>query len=198
MRWIWIGAIAIRVIAAVGLLAYPRVADSDLTGWDAERFQEIAELAGRPWVDAPVEYPPGSVVVIKAIAADDAVGTNDRLVVLSLAVDLGIAVVLRRQWSLFAGSAYLGLGLPLIPAGLLRLDLWAAFAAVMAVVELRRERDARFAWWTAAGALIKLKWPAMARSAALAPVERGRLRWRSASAPSASSPGFLCRTRRPR
>lgn len=161
----WVVAIAIRVLAAIWLLAYPRISDSDLTGWDAERFQEIADQPGTPWVDVPVEYPPGTVAISELIAADNAVGTNDRIVLLSLAVDLGLAAILRRFWTSTAGVAYLLIGLPLVPAGLLRLDLWAAFAATMALVELRRDRNIRFAGWAVTGALIKV-WPVLVVGAA--------------------------------
>ncbi len=161
----WVGAIAIRVVATVWLLAYPRISDSDLTGWDAERFQEIADLSGTPWVDVPVEYPPGTVAIAKLVAADNTVGTNDRIVVLSLAVDLGLAALLRRHWTKAVAVTYLLIGLPLVPAGLLRLDLWAAFAATMALVALRRRQDFRFAGWAIAGALIKV-WPVLIIGAA--------------------------------
>ena len=122
-------------------------------------------MPGTPWVDVPVEYPPGTVAIAKLVAADNTVGTNDRIVVLSLAIDLGLAALLRRHWTKAVGVAYLLVGLPLVPAGLLRLDLWAAFAATMALVELRKQRDFRFAAWAVAGALIKV-WPILVIGAA--------------------------------
>lgn len=165
-RSVWMLLIGVRVAAALGLLLYPRLTDSPLTGWDAERFQEISTIEGRPWVDTEVEYPPGTVAIAKLIGGDNPVQTNDRLVLVSLAVDLGLAELLRRFWDKRTALVYLAVGLPLIPAGLLRLDLWAALAAVAALVALARRRRGVFALFTVVGALIKV-WPVLLIGAAL-------------------------------
>jgi hypothetical protein len=173
----WTVTIAIRVVAAM-ILTFGPATDSarELRGWDATRFQEIASIPGRPWVDSPVEYPPGSVSIIEVLAAGtDPVGTNRRLVAASLAIDLGAAAFLRRRVASEAGLAYLGLGTLMVPMGLLRLDLWAAFAATIGLVELERQRAGRFAIAMTAGWLIKV-FPAL-----LVPVAFATRSWRSAA-----------------
>lgn len=69
-------AVGIRVVATVGLLFYPRLTNSSLTGWDAERFHEIATTDGRPWADSPVGYPPGTVAASRLVAGDGPISTN--------------------------------------------------------------------------------------------------------------------------
>lgn len=127
-------AVAVRVVAAAVLVAGPWTNQaSELAGWDVARFQQMADEPGRPYADHEVEYPPGSVVLIEALAGGGVVRTHRLLVSLSLAVDLGVAALVRRLGGDRAAGAYLLLGLPLVPMGLLRFDLWAALAAVGAV-----------------------------------------------------------------
>ncbi|MEM9612788.1 MAG: hypothetical protein AAGA59_07635 [Actinomycetota bacterium] len=169
--------IGIRVVAALVLVLGPWTnTPEELVGWDVERFQAIADIDGRPWVDAEVEYPPGSVAVIDALARPGVVGTHRVLVLASLAVDLAVAAAVGALGGRRAATAYLILGLPLVPMGLLRFDLWAAMAAVLGLAALRQRRPAAFALFTVAGALIKV-WPALlvAGAAALG-------RWRAVGA----------------
>ncbi len=127
----------VRVVAASILLFGPWTDEaSELDGWDADRFQQIADAPGEPYIDHDVEYPPGSVVIIQAIHSNDLVATHRRLVVLSLVADLGVAFVLSRRWSTRVAAAYLVIGLPMVPSGLLRLDLWAALAATIALAAI--------------------------------------------------------------
>lgn len=127
-------AVAVRVVAAAVLAAGPWTNQAtELAGWDVARFQQMADEPGRPYADHEVEYPPGSVVLIEALAGGGVVRTHRLLVALSLAVDLGVAALVRRLGGDRAAGAYLLLGLPLVPMGLLRFDLWAALAAVGAV-----------------------------------------------------------------
>lgn len=187
MRWLWVLSIAARFLAATILVAGPFTDDPDeLSGWDSERFQEIADTPGTPYVDHEVEYPPGSVLIIETLAADDVVDTNRRLVVASLAVDLGLALLLTRRWRPAAGLTYLLVGTILVPMGLLRLDLWAALAATAAAAALLTDRsdepghrssrgDVWFAFFVVIGAVIKL-WPALLIAGAIA---IGR--WRAAA-----------------
>lgn len=137
LRAILIGCVAIRVVAALVVVAGPWTDDaSELAGWDVARFQEIADAPGRAWVDHPVEYPPGSVVIIEAIAQDGVVETQRILAALSLAIDLGVALLLALAAGRRAAAAYLVLGLPLIPAGFVRFDLWSVALAVVAAIAL--------------------------------------------------------------
>ena len=135
-------AVAVRLVAVGLLVAGPWTDEAaELAGWDAERFQEIAERDGSAWVDQPIEYPPGSVVVLDRLAGDDVVATNRRLVVLSALVE-GLAVVaLWRTVSPRAAKAFLLLGLPLVPMGMLRLDMVVTVLAVVAVLALLGNRS---------------------------------------------------------
>ena len=135
-----LAAIAVRVLAALILLVGPWTDEAqELAGWDIERFVAIAEQTGRPWRDVPVEYPPGSVLTFEALevvapnGAGSLVGAHRALVVAALIADLGLAWMLaRRHWR--AGAVYLVLGLPLVPMGLLRLDVVVALLAVGAAL----------------------------------------------------------------
>lgn len=130
-------AIIVRLVVAVILVAGPATDEiGELSGWDAERFQQIAERDGAAWVDHPVEYPPGSVVVFDRLAGSDVVDTHRRLVVLSLILDLGVAVALARRVGRPPAAAYLWLGLPLIPFGYQRLDTLVTTIAVVAALAL--------------------------------------------------------------
>lgn len=134
VRWLVILAVAVRVAAAAVLVAGPWTDEAtELAGWDVARFQQMADEPGRPYADHEVEYPPGSVVLIETLAGGGVVRTHRSLVALSLAVDLGVAALVRRLGGNRAAGTYLLLGLPLVPMGLLRFDLWAALAAVGAV-----------------------------------------------------------------
>jgi hypothetical protein len=149
-------------------------APEELDGWDAARFQQIADTPGRAWVDYEVEYPPGSVVLIEALAGNDAVGTQRALVIGSLFVDLAIAALLARFASRSVGLAYLVLGLPLVPAGLLRFDLWAAGLGAIGVMALHRKQATSFAAATVSGAAVKIA-PGL-----LLPIAIATGRWREA------------------
>ncbi len=187
--------IGLRVFAAVVLILSPALSKPEtFNGWDVARFQEIADSPGRAWVDFDVEYPPGSLVLIRALASLDqsqnAVVTNHRiLVATSLLMDLAISRLIWRRWRPESAVTYLVLGSPLVVFGLVRFDLWATLAAVLAGVLLaqpvcRPNREAQLRWPRALGAdaliataivigsLIKL-WPALLIVVALSV---GRLR----------------------
>lgn len=178
MRWLVVVAIGARLAAVAVLVAGPWAdSPSELAGWDVDRFQQMADAPGRHWVDSPVEYPPGSVIVIEALSAAggdreaDAgagvVATHRLLAVSSLLVDLGVAGVLAHWWHRRAGAAYLLVGLPLVPMGLVRLDLWAVLLAVVAAAALLRRRRLLFAAAATAAAMVKV-WPLLLIPAALA------------------------------
>ncbi len=128
-------------ILAVLLLIFGPWADeaAELAGWDIERFMEIARRTGRAWRDTAIEYPPGSVLAFELLdrlplpGDGGVVGAHRVLAATALAVDLAIARLLRRQ-HIRVTVAYLLLGLPLVPMGYLRLDLFAALAAVGAAL----------------------------------------------------------------
>ncbi|MEM7341502.1 MAG: hypothetical protein AAF467_22805 [Actinomycetota bacterium] len=168
MRWLVAVAILVRVVAAVMLILGPWVDQpSELEGWDVARFQAIADLDGRPWVDEPVEYPPGSVFLIELLGRSSVVATHRVLVAASLLVDLGLAALLGALAGRRAAAAYLLLGLPLVPMGLLRFDLWAAALAAVAAIALRQRRPGSFAVIATVAALVKA-WPVLLLAPAVA------------------------------
>ena len=179
----------IRLAAAAALVAGPWTDEAtELAGWDVERFQAIADDEARHWVDVAVEYPPGSVVLIEAVAGDDVVATHRTVVIGSLLADLAVAGLVgwaaagvgtgrrgdsARRSAMIGASVYLALGLPLVPMGLLRFDLWAALPAVAAIAIVARHRPpgrraaAAFGVLVTAGALIKV-WPGLLVAGAVA------------------------------
>lgn len=188
-HWLWVAAIGIRVAAAL-VLAFGPATDTpeELDGWDANRFQQLATAPGRHWVDHAVEYPPGTVIIAEILAAGSApdlhgttangvtagsdpmsgvVVANRRLIALSLLVDLGLAAMLYRWAAPTTSLTYLGLGTLMVPMGLLRLDLWAAFAATAGLLFLRRQRAAGVAVAMTVGWTIKV-FPALILPVALA------------------------------
>ncbi|MDH3301378.1 MAG: glycosyltransferase 87 family protein [Acidimicrobiia bacterium] len=164
-------------MAALALLVGPWADEAaELAGWDIERFLAIARESGRAWRDTAVEYPPGSVVVFELLDRLSPVGSGGVVTAHRLLIVLGLIVDLLVSWLLLrrdrrAGLTYLLLGLPLVPMGLLRLDLVATLPAVAAVLLVfspagpsGRERSgvriAAAGGLVAAGAMVKL-WPAL-------------------------------------
>jgi len=130
----------------------------DLRGWDATRFQEIVEHPGTPYVDHEVEYPPGALAVLELVAGPDVVRTQDRLVVLMFAADLGVAGVLAWRWGRSAALAWLVLGLALLPGSYLRFDLLSVLLGVGGVALAGRGR-ARLGGLSLAAAVLVKTWP---------------------------------------
>lgn len=192
MGGLWILAVVVRVLAIGVLLAGPWTDQpEDLVGWDVARFQAIAERDQPGWDRFPIEYPPGSVLVIDAIAGDSTVDTSRRLVLVSAAAELIAVVVLWHRFGVSAATAFLILGLPLVPMGYVRLDLVVVALAVAAAAVLLSGApdgdrgsplgpggpepgwssptgaDVGFGILVAAGAMVKL-WPALLVLAAVA------------------------------
>ncbi len=134
-------AVVLRLVAAAVLIIGPWTDDpSELAGWDVERFVEIAESSDQAWTETPVEYPPGSVVVFEAanlvgrgLSGSPTVGTHRALVIFMLMCDLASAAILHRRFGFRSSAVYLLVGLPLVPMGLLRLDVLTIFLALVAV-----------------------------------------------------------------
>lgn len=134
---LWIPAVVVRLVAVVVLVSGPWTDQpAELEGWDAERFHEIAERQFDGWSDVPIEYPPGSVVVFDAIAGDTVVETNRNIVFVSVLAELVTVVLLWSRAGPRSAKAFLVLGLPLVPMGLLRLDLVATALATAAALVL--------------------------------------------------------------
>ncbi len=164
-------AIVIRVVAIGVLLLGPWTDEAtELSGWDAERFQEIADRDAAAWVDQPIEYPPGSVALFDLIAGDDVVSTNRAIIVVSAIAEVAGTALLWRRFGARAAKGFTILGLPLVPMGYLRLDLVVTIIAAAAAVALvsgphksgrtGRLGQAAFAALVVIGAMIKL-WPAL-------------------------------------
>ncbi len=170
-------AVIARILAAAVLVLGPWTDEAvELDGWDVERFTEIAVSEERPWTETPVEYPPGSVVVFELATSagqglsDQArVGTHRVLVMAMLVCDLFTAWMLGRSFGRRAANTYLLAGLPLVPMGLLRLDILTTTLAVVAVVAVfgpnsgqpsRPWRQLVAGAAVTTGAAIKL-WPAL-------------------------------------
>lgn len=168
MRWLLAVTVSIRVLAAIVLIAGPWTDEADdLEGWDVARFQEIADAPGRHWVDHEVEYPPGTALLVETLARDHVVETHRLLVASSLAVDLAVAALVGMMGGRRASAVYLVLGLPLVPMGLLRFDLWSVALAVVAVAALGQRKPAAFAGATTAAAMVKV-WPVVLLAPAIA------------------------------
>ncbi len=166
-------AIVIRLLAIGILLVGPWTDDpTELSGWDAERFQEIADRDGAAWVDQPIEYPPGSVLVFDLVAGDDVVGTNRAIIVVAAVAEVTGTALIWRSVGSRAAKAFTILGLPLVPMGYLRLDLLVTVIAAAAAIALfstfgdratatgRRVGHGLFAALVVIGAMIKI-WPAL-------------------------------------
>ena len=171
---LWVVSVVVLLVAAGTLIFGPWTDETaELAGWDAERFQEIADRQVPAWSGTPVEYPPGSVVVFDAVAGSSVVGTNRALVVLAVVSTAVAALALWRGDSARAAKAFLVFGLPLTAIGLVRLDPLVTALAVVAAVAVLSERGRRpraeavFALAVTAGAMVKI-WPVLLVAGALA------------------------------
>jgi hypothetical protein len=153
-----VGLVACHVLVAL-LLAFGPATDTvaELEDFDVDRFQRIADASGSPYVDHEVEYPPGGYAIIRIVAGEDLVATNQRLVLLMLAADLALAAVLGWAWRRRAATAYLALSLLALPGLFLRFDVVAALLAVLGVALLRRRQAA--AGVSLAAAVLVKTWP---------------------------------------
>lgn len=125
---------------------------------DALRYRQIAEETGRPYRDFDVEFPPVSLAVIDAVAGSSERGTEARLGVLELGLDLVIAGALALGWGAGAALAYLALGLPLVPFVYFRLDLLSVALATLGMLAVARRMERAGGLALAAASLAKV-WP---------------------------------------
>jgi hypothetical protein len=180
------GALAIH--AAIALVS---VARSSQPIYDFERYYEIAVSPGRPYVDFQVEYPPGTVLTLRALASS----TGDRaafgvgLVLLSIAADLTIVAALAWGWDIAAAACYALIVIPIIDLFFFRTDLWSAAFAAMAVAAWKRERRVVTGISLAVGAALKI-WPLPFVAVLLIPARAGG-RLRSITVGAAAGALFL-------
>lgn len=180
------GLIIIRLLVAGVLIAHPSFSDADtLQDWDIDRFAAIANASGRPWVDHQVEYPPGTVIIADVLIDDDSdaalVQGHRRLIVATLLIDGATALLLHRRVAPLAGLTYLAIGTPAIGLALVRLDLWAAFAATAALLCLKPERAGSQHRWLSASqfaVLVTVGWLIKLFPAFLVPIAFGMRAYR--------------------
>jgi hypothetical protein len=150
--------VALRVVILVLALRDARgtvVEDSDIL-----RFQQIAESAGRPWRDRPIEYMPGEVAAISLLAGSSPSETAQHVAIAAFVCDLGTAALLGWTFSRGAAQSYLVLGLPLLTFIYFRLDLLSVLLTAAAIACFRRRNDALAGVGLALASLVKL-WPAV-------------------------------------
>jgi hypothetical protein len=144
--------------------------------YDFERYYEIATTAGRPYLDFPVEYPPGTVLTLRTLAA--AAGSRGRfgvgLVLISVVADAIIVAALGWGWGAAAAACYALIVIPIVDLFFLRADLWSTALVAVAVAAWQRERRSVCGLSLAAGAALKL-WPLAFFVLLLAP-DRSRVR----------------------
>jgi hypothetical protein len=154
-RWLLCSALAIH--APIALVSASQSAQPI---YDFERYYDIATRPGQPYVDFPVEYPPGAVFAFRTIysAAGDRAGFGVGLVLVSVVADLMIVGALGWGWGTEAAAAYALIVIPIIDLFYLRVDLWATASVAIAAAAWRRERRIAAGLGLVAGAALKL-WP---------------------------------------
>jgi hypothetical protein len=154
-RWLLWSALAIHVpIALVGAVR------ASQPSYDFDRYYDIATAAGRPYRDFPVEYPPGTVVTLRTVAAvaGSRAAFGVGLVLLSVVADAVIAAALGWGWGVNAAACYALVVIPIIDLFYLRADLWSTALVAVAAAAWQRERRIICALALAAGTALKL-WP---------------------------------------
>jgi hypothetical protein len=179
--WLLWGALAIH-----GAVALVCVARSGQPIYDFERYYAIATNPGRPYVDFPVEYPPGTVLTLRAIerATGDRARFGVGLVLISVVADAAIVGALAWGWGVVAAACYAFIVTPIVDVFFLRADLWSTAFVAIAVAAWRRERRMITGVSLAAGVAIKM-WPLPFFALLVAPA-RGRGRLKAVAAGSAA------------
>ena len=154
-RWLLITALAIHLPIAIR-----SAVRSGQPMYDFERYYDIATNPTRPYRDFPVEYPPGTVVTLRGLAA--ATGSRGAfgvaVVAVSVVADVAIVAALAWGWGINAAACYALVIIPIVDLFYLRTDLWSAAAVTLAVAAWQRRREALSAAALAAGVALKL-WP---------------------------------------
>jgi hypothetical protein len=168
----------VTVLATVHLAIFVFLAiQSDVMRSDFERFWLIATAPGRPYADYPVEYPPLTLAVFKAVAALSGTASSFALVllVLNLAAEAGLVAILASTWGIEAAAFYLATSLPLLPILYYRIDFWPTLAAAAGLASVLRGRAVAGAAAFATGFGLKL-WP-LVLSVSVLTDEDVRRRW---------------------
>jgi len=141
----WLVVALLVGIAGVRVFALVHGVRVEANQYDINRFYAIAHSAGTPYRDYPVEYPPLTVLLLKAVAAvlHSRGRFGDGMLLLSLGSEIAIGAVLWRTWGLRAALAFLLIDSVLIALLITRLDLVSTALTVAAVAAALRRRDAR-------------------------------------------------------
>jgi hypothetical protein len=153
--------VAFALIAVHAAIGVTEAAISARPMGDFLRYWTVAIARGRPYVDYPVEFAPGTVLVFKTIAAAGGgqAAFSLAIVLLNIAADMVIARALWLAWGCDAAVFYLAAALPMLPIVNYRTDLWPTACAVLAVAAWRRQKPIAGAIALLAGTALKL-WPA--------------------------------------
>lgn len=138
----------------------------------AERFHDLANAAGVPYRDFPVEYPIGELGLIELVGWSTPDIARIILAALAFGSDLVAFGSLRFGWGRAVAFRYLALGTPLLIFMYRRVDLVVVALTALALALSQRGRGRSAGVWLGAGVLVKV-WPAV-----LVPVlvMRGQLR----------------------
>lgn len=156
-RWplaIAVVAIGVRLVIAVHLGGAPH-------SFDVSRFYHLARAGGRPYVDYAVEYPPVTLLLLKAIAlfAGGRRQFGYLLVWLNVLADIGIAGLLLWAWGPAAAAFYLVTAMFLANLIDARADALSTAIATFGVAAWVRRRPLCGGAAVGVAALTKL-WPA--------------------------------------
>ena len=173
-RPILVGLVVVRILV-VGI-GFARIATAPVTDEYVLRFHEIAVSEGRPYLDVPVEYPPGELLAIEALGRGLPGSTAGWLLVLNLGADLATAAMVSRAWGRKAGVWYLLLGTPILWFSYLGFDLLSVALAVGGIV-LARRGDERAGGVVLALAVWTRLWPAVLIPALWIGDRRRAVRW---------------------
>lgn len=163
---------------AVDSSLYPGDVQGDVDDVYAEYARQI-ENGGDPYVEVPIEYPPGTLPFLTIPESFDWLQYRTGFALLMLLVDVfGLIGVwsLSKRWGSYAGVFVWTAGIALLgPIAYVRLDLVAAVATIWAV-----ERIAHAGWtgagaWLGFGALAKLYPVLLLPQALVGGKRRGRL-----------------------
>ncbi|MCU1458893.1 MAG: hypothetical protein JWL73_2985 [Actinomycetia bacterium] len=163
------------VIVGVALEGHATQGKQTVLPGDVRRFHRIANHAGTPYRDFPVEYPPLTVAAIDALNGRTVRESTVNVMWSQVVLDLAIAAVMAWGWGRKAAVLYLLIGLAFIwyPFLYLRLDLLSVFLAVTGMALVRRRRLLSGPGMLALACFAKV-WPI-----ALAPTLLVRQSWRS-------------------
>ncbi len=159
------------LLISIGVAHTRPVKDPDII-----RFDEIATSEGRPYRDFQVEYAPIELTLIRAVGGDNASSTASSVAVVWLVCELATAAAIWYGWGERATTAYLLIGLPLVPLMVLRLDPVVIALTSIAFALIRRGKERMGGAILAVSVLTKL-WPLVLVPSLLVGRKRGALKW---------------------